>query len=491
MKISDNRKDFTFWIFIVLFCFFSGIINEIYSQDKTLEIDRYISKLVDNQQFNGSVLVAEDGDVIFKKGYGYANLDWEIPNTPDTKFIIGSLTKQFVAMLIMQLAEEGKIELQGKLSDYISEYRKDTGEKVTVHHLLTHTSGIPSYTDLPGFWSDSTQKSYSKNIMIKKFHSGDLIFEPGTAYRYNNTGYFLLAIIVERVTGKLFEENLQERILNPANMKNTGVDRNINILKKKASGYYYRLSGYINDPYLYMLNALGVGDMYSTVEDLYLWDQALYDDKLLSEKYKRIMFTPFLKNYAYGWGIYNLKYADSSESLRVMAHSGSIQGFNAQIFRLIDDEHLIVLLNNTGQVNLWEICLSITNILNDRMYAVPKKSIVQTLGKTILTSGIKYAVIQYHLLKLYKFAEYDFNEKTLNELGYQLLGINRIGDAVEIFKLNIEEYPQDYIAYNSLGGAYLLAGKKRLAIKNYTKSLELNPDNIKAVEMIEKIKQLK
>jgi CubicO group peptidase (beta-lactamase class C family) len=487
----NNRKSFTIWIFIVFVCLFSGILNEIYSQDKAATIDGYISRLTDYGQFNGSLLVAEDGDVILKKGYGYANMDWEIPNTPDTKFRIGSLTKQFVAMLIMQLVEEGKIELQGKLSDYVPEYRKDTGQKITIHHLLTHTSGIPSFTNIPGFWSDSTQNSYNKNYMIKEFHSGDLMFEPGTEYYYNNSGYFLLAIIIEHVTGKTFEENLHERILKPANMLNTGVDRNVNILKKKASGYFKRLSGYINEPYFYMLNVLGAGDMYSTVEDLYLWDQALYDDELLSEKYKNIMFTPVLKNYAYGWGIYYLKYTDSSDSLGVVAHSGSINGFNAQIFRLIEDEHLIVILNNTGQVNLWDMCLSIINILYDRSYALPKKSIVQTLGKTILTSGIKYALIQYHLLKTYKFAEYDFNEKVLNILGYQLISINRISDAVEIFKLNIEEYPKDYLSYNSLGSAYLLAGRERLAIKSYMKSLELNPDNVKAVEMIEKIKQSK
>ncbi len=331
-----------------------------------------MTRIVENNQFNGSVLVAENGKVIYKKGFGYANMDWKIPNAPDTKFRIGSITKQFLAMQIMQLVEEGKIKLGSRLSEYLPEYRKDTGGKITIHHLLTHTSGIPSYTGLPGFWSDSTRNPYEINYMVKYFHSGDLEFEPGSKYNYNNTGYFLLAVILEKVTGKSYEENLQERIIKPLKMNDSGVDRNVGILEKKANGYLKRLTGYENEPYFYMLNALGAGDIYSTVEDLYLWDQALYTEKLLSEKYKEIMFTPFLNNYAYGWGNYKVALGESTDSVQVLSHSGGINGFNTRIFRLIKDNHLIVLLNNTGGTSLFEMSKAITNILYNRSFQLPK-----------------------------------------------------------------------------------------------------------------------
>ena len=463
--------------------------TQIAAQDMATRIDNYVTRVVSYGQFNGSVLVAEDGDVIFKKGYGFANMDWEIPNTPDTKFRIGSLTKQFVAMIIMQLAEENRLQIDDKLIEYIPEYRHDTGQKITIHHLLTHTSGIPSYTNFPGFWSDSTRIHYNQDHMIKKFHSGDLQFVPGTKYQYNNSGYYLLAVIIERITGKSFEENLNERILKPLNMKNTGVDRNVNIIKRKASGYLTQLDGFKKNPYFYMPNVLGVGDMYSTVEDLYLWDQALYEDELLSEKYKDLMFTPYLKSYAYGWGIYNLRYSDSSDSIKIIAHSGAIKGFSAQMFRLVDDEHLIILLNNTGYTALWDMCIAIVNILNERNYKRPKRSLVKTLGKTILASGIEYAIIQYHLLKSYNYYEYDFSEKTLNELGYQLININRLRDAVEIFKLNIEEHPDSSSPYYCLGDVYMMAGRNKLAMKYYEKSLDLNPDNANVLKMMEKMNQ--
>jgi CubicO group peptidase (beta-lactamase class C family) len=394
-------------------------------------------------------------------------------------------------MQIMQLVEEGKIELEAKLTEYIPEYRKDTGQKITIHHLLTHTSGIPTYTGLPGFWSDSTRNPYEIDYMIKNFHSGDLEFEPGTDYRYNNTGYFLLAVIIERVTGKSFEENLQEMILNPLKMTNSGVDRNLEILDKRASGYMNLLTGYVNEPYFYMMNVLGAGDMYSTVEDLYLWDRALHTDKLLSEKNKSIMFTPFLNNYAYGWGVYYQKLNESSDSVKVISHSGGINGFNTRIQRLVDDNHVVIIFNNTGSTNLGGMCASITNILYERPYDLPKKSLARTIGETLIDSDVKTAIEKYNDLKTKYSDDYDFNEWALNQLGYQLLGINRVADAIEIFKLNIEEYPDAFNPYDSLGEGYMIAGDKDLAIKYYKKSLELNPENENAVMMIERMNQSK
>jgi len=467
------------------------IPNKIFAQDKASMIDELMTKVAENRQFNGSALVAENGKVIFKKAYGYANMDWKIPNTADTKFRIGSITKQFVAMQIMQLVEEEKINLEGKLTDYLPEYRQDTGQKITIHHLLTHTSGIPTYTGLPGFWSDSTRNPYDIDYMIKKFHSGDLEFEPGAEYRYNNTGYFLLAVIIERVTGKSFEENLQERIIKPVKMTNSGVDRNLGILEKKASGYMKRLTGYVNEPYFYMMNVIGAGDMYSTVEDLYLWDQALYTDNLLSKKYKDIMFTPFLNNYAYGWAVYHNMLSDSSDSVQVISHSGGINGFNTRIFRLVEDNYVVILFNNTGGTNLGGMCAAIANILYEKPYRLPKISIAETLSKTILENDVESAIQQYHDLKTSHPEDYNFDEYELNSLGYQLLRINRVKDAIEIFKLNIEEYPEAFNPYDSLGEGYMIDGEKELAIKNYAKSLELNPENTNAIIMLNRINQTK
>src|SRR5687767_8174973 len=166
-------------------------ISTALAQDKAQKIDELLKTYYDYGQFNGSVLVAEGGKVIYKKGFGMANFEWEIPNSADTKFRIGSVTKQFTAALVLQLVEEGKIKLDGKITDYLPDYRKETGDKVTVHHLLNHTSGIPSYTGLPGFFANESRNPYAVKDFVKKFASGDFEFEPGTKFSYNNSGYFL------------------------------------------------------------------------------------------------------------------------------------------------------------------------------------------------------------------------------------------------------------------------------------------------------------
>ena len=229
-------KSISTTIIFIFVLYLLGCSTDNLSQYKVSKIDELMSTVYENGQFNGSVLVAQEGKVIYKKGFGFANMEWNIPNKPDTKFRIGSITKQFVSMQIMQLVEEGKIDLDGKLSDYLPGYRRDTGEKITIHHLLTHTSGIPSYTGIRGFWSDSTRNHYQIDYMVKNFHSGDLEFEPGSIYKYNNTGYYLLAVIIEKLTGKSFKENLQERILNPLQLSNSGIDINEEILENKATG---------------------------------------------------------------------------------------------------------------------------------------------------------------------------------------------------------------------------------------------------------------
>ncbi len=340
--------------------------------DKAAKIDQLMAEYFKQGTFNGSVLVAERGRVIFKKGYGFADMEWEIPNAADTKFRLGSITKQFTATLILQLVEQGKIKLDARMTEYLPDYRKDTGDRVTIHHLLTHTSGIPSYTGLPGFFKDISRNPYTVADFVKKYCSNDLSFEPGSKFAYNNSGYFLLGAIIEKVTGKTYEQALKENILDPLGMKDTGYDHHETIMKKRAEGYEKSPRGIINAPYLDMSLPYAAGSLYSTVEDLFLWDQALYTEKALSAQSKELMFKPNLNNYGYGWTI-NTQTA-GSKSINIVGHGGGINGFNTLITRLVADRHLIVLLNNTGGTKLGEMSREITNILYDQPFNLPKKT---------------------------------------------------------------------------------------------------------------------
>lgn len=447
-------------------------------QPKAAKINQLLTLYHSYGQFNGAALVADNGKVIYKKGLGLANMEWKIPNAPDTKFRLGSITKQFTATLILQLVEQGKIRLDGKVSDYLPDYRKDTGAKITIHHLLSHTSGVPNYTAQPGFFENVSRNPFKVADFIKKYTSGDLEFEPGAKFNYSNSGYFLLGAIIEKVTGKNYEQVLQEEIFDPLGMKNTGFDHYGTILEKRAAGYIKTQRGYENAPYLDMSIPYSAGSLYSTVEDLYLWDQALYGDTVLSAASKELMFKPNLRDYGYGFAITKVALGPKKITVPVIAHDGGINGFNTTIVRLVGDHRLIVLLDNTSQGRYLDgITKAITNILYDQPYEAPKQSIAETLMKTVAAQDIAAAVKQYRELKASKAAEYDFTEPQLNTLGYQLLQAKKVTEAIEIFKLNVEAYPKSANTYDSLGEGYLIHGDKELATTNYKKSLELNPEN--------------
>jgi CubicO group peptidase (beta-lactamase class C family) len=459
----------------------------VLAQDKAAKIDELMKTYNGYRQFNGTVLVAENGKVIFKKGYGLANMEWNIPVELDTKFRLGSITKQFTSMLVLQLVQEGKIKLEGKLTDYLPDYRKDTGDRITIHQLLNHTSGIPSYTGMPNFFKDVSRNPYSVSDFVKKYASGDLEFEPGTKWNYNNSGYFLLGAIVERVTGKPYEQVLKERILDPVGMKDTGYDHYETILAKRASGYEKRPGGYVNAPYLDMSLPYAAGSLYSTVGDLYLWDQALYTDKLLSPQLKELMFKPGLSNYAYGWVVQKGPLGAQGEPVTIIQHGGGINGFNTLITRLPESKNLIVLLNSTGGTKLQDMSQKIAAILFGKPYKAPLRDIADTIFDTIMEKDVQTAIKQYRDLKATQQDAYDFGEPQLNGVGYRLLQTKRIKDAIEIFKLNVEMFPQGFNTYDSLGEAYMANGDKSLAIQNYKKSLELNPKNAGAVEALKKL----
>lgn len=459
----------------------------VLAQDKAAKIDELMKAYNSYRQFNGAVLVAENGKVIFKKGYGMANMEWNIPIETDTKFRLGSITKQFTSMLILQLVQEGKIKLEGKLTDYLPDYRKDTGDRITIHQLLNHTSGIPSYTGLPNFFQEISRNPYSVSDFVKKYASGDLEFEPGAKMNYNNSGYFLLGAIVERVTGKTYEQALKDRIFDPVGMKNTGYDHHAAILAKRAAAYEKRPGGYINAPYLDMSLPYAAGSLYSTVEDLYLWDQALYTEKLLSPQLKELMYKPGLSNYAYGWVVRKAPLGAQGEQVTIIEHGGGINGFNALISRMPENKNLIVLLNNTGGTKLGEMSQKIAGVLYGKPYNAPARDIAEVLLKTVTEKDVQTAIKQYRELKATQKDAYDFSEPQLNGLGYQLLQMKRVKDAIEIFKLNVEMFPQGFNTYDSLGDAYMENGDKQLAIQNYKKVLELNPKNPIAAEKLKKL----
>jgi CubicO group peptidase (beta-lactamase class C family) len=460
-----------------------------FGQTKAEKIDELMRLYNEYGQFNGSVLVAENGKVIFKKGFGMANMEWEVPNQPDTKHRLGSVTKQFTAMLILQLVEEGKLNLNVPITTYLPDYPKETGDIITIHHLLTHTSGIPNFTSFPNYQKELSKNSYNLKALIKIFSDSSLQFKPGEKFTYSNSGYLLLGAIIEKVSGKPYEQILHEKILNPLKMNNTGYDHHETILKNRASGYEKNENKFRNADYIDMSVPFSAGALYSTVEDLYLWDQALYNETLLPSNTRDLLFKPYVNtmgaSYGYGWFVIKTPIGNTSDSVKVIGHIGGINGFNTSIQRIPSDKHLIVLLNNTGGAALIEMTTAIINILYNTSYAMPKRSIafslLDVINKNGLTSGLE------HFRKFKNSQNYSLKENEMNSVGYNLLNSNKVTEAIEIFKLNVEAFPKSGNAYDSLGEAYLVDGNEKLAIENYKKSLELDPTNTNAKNVLKKL----
>jgi CubicO group peptidase (beta-lactamase class C family) len=398
------------------------------------------------------------------------------------------MTKQFTAMLVMQLVEEGKIKLEQTISDYLPYYRKDIGKQITIHQLLTHTHGITELPDdmLPIFISEPIEDA------IKTYFSQDLEFPPGSEFQYSGLGgYVILGAILEKVTGKTYETLLTERILKPLNMKNTVYLNYHTIIKNRASDYRDMYKGMIHRIQPYPVHANGASSIVTTVDDLSLWDQALYSEKLTSRKYLDLIFTPHVKPesrpYQYGYGWYIEDFDLGGLKKRVLLHTG---GSVCIIVRDVDERHTVILLQNVRSLsNREEICADVMKILYDRPYALPKKPIRVPLLKTILEKNVESAIAQYNDLKNRFSQIYNLEELELNFLGYRLLELDKIEDAIEIFKLNTQAFPASSRVYENLGEAYMKQGNHKLAIENYKKSLDLNPGNTSVIDMLKRLEK--
>ncbi len=440
------------------------------AQNKAAVIDKYISACFDRELVNGAVLVAVKGNIIYKKAFGLANSDWDIPNGTDTKFYLYTLTQQFTAALILKLVEEGKIKLDGTIIDYLPDYREDTSKKVTIHHLLTHTHGLQDleYSDLP------LVNVFTVPQFVQRFLSRDPEFEPGKQFKFNTfTGYTLLAVIIEKVTGKTYEQVLNEKILKPLKMENSGFINHDAPLKKRASAYRGSTDERRTEFFKFRCN--GATSMYATVADLLAWDRALAGNTLFSKKTKELMFTAHVAgsqggSTGYGWNVVNL--TSDKIKKRVVWQTGS--GFTA-IWRILDDDIAIIFLNNTISAKLIEMCIGISNILYNRPGVLPKRSFVNSLNKIVATKGVQAAIQRYNELRKNQPDEYNFEESELSLLGNYLLSINKIAEAIEIFKLNLSYYPQSWYIYARLGEALVRGNNVEVAIQFFETAIKLMP----------------
>ena len=485
MIVTNNRHILILGILLLL-----SSINVCLGQTKAAEVEALITQYHTQAHFNGSALIATNGKVIYKGGAGMANMEWDIPNRADTKHRLGSITKQFTAMLILQLVAEGAIELEKPITTYLPDYPAATGGRITIHHLLTHTSGIPNYTAFPDFFAEQSRDPYTPTEFVQEFADKELDFTPGEKFNYSNSGYFLLGVLLEELSGKSYEELLREKIFAPLRMEDTGYDNHQAILKKRATGYEREGMGYSTAAYLDMSIPYAAGSMYSTVEDLLIWDQALYTDKLLPEELMERYFQPATEafgdsHYAYGWMIGEENIGNTEEQLATISHGGGINGFNTYISRATEDRSLVVLLNNTGGAPLGEMTQAIRGILYDQPYDLPKKSVAMAVKGKLQAEGIEAGIAQYQAVK--DDEAYQLTEDEMNALGYELMRDGRLEEALAIFELNVAEFPDAFNVHDSYAEVLMKLGQTDASIAAYKKSVSLNPANQNGLDMLAKL----
>lgn len=322
-------------------------------------LDRYLTAQAADHGFHGSVLVTRGGKVLLRKGYGFANLELRVPNAPEAKFRIGSVTKQFTAMAIMILQEQGKLKVQDQISVHLADLPA-AWKPLTIHQLLSHTSGLMHSWELPGF-SETMMVPSTMAATLERFRDRPLLSTPGTKYHYSGLGYFLLAGIIERASGLSYGDFLQQQIFGPLGMRDTGEDRQGPILANRASGYRPVEGGFENDTPIDMPLLTGGGNLYSTIDDLGKWDRALAAGKLISKSSYEAMYTPVLNNYGYGWIV-----ARQADGKRALSHSGGTPGFRAVIRRFVDDDTSIIILSNVAGQQLGPITRQLTESLGLR-----------------------------------------------------------------------------------------------------------------------------
>jgi CubicO group peptidase (beta-lactamase class C family) len=301
-------------------------------------MDQVIQPSVSAKQFMGSVLVAQGSQVIFSRGYGSANLEWDIPNSPATKFRLGSLTKQFTAASILLLEERGKLKVEDPVKQYLPD-APAAWDAITIFHVLTHTAGLPNFTAFPDYGATEALPTTSEKL-VARFRDKPLDFAPGEKMNYSNSGYVLLGHLIEKITGGSYESFVQDNIFKPLGMKDSGYDSNTAVIAHRAAGYTPGPRGLANAGFVHMSIPHAAGALYSTTEDLLRWEQALFGGKVLQPASLVKMTTPFKNDYAFGLLVRSVK------GRKVIEHNGGIEGFNTYLGYYPDTKFTIIVLGN-------------------------------------------------------------------------------------------------------------------------------------------------
>jgi CubicO group peptidase (beta-lactamase class C family) len=486
--------------FLPLTFFITGI--KISSQQALQRLDSFFTELNSHSQINGNVLVSENGRVIYKNAFGFANLEAGTPNNNNSEFTLGSVSKILTSTAILQLKEKGKLKLDDPFVNYFLDFNYPD---ITIRHLLSHTSGLFDYELFDSAIKRNPSKSFTINdiLPLLKASQRPLLFKPGEKWKYSNINYCLLALLVEKLSGKSFQKYMETNIFKPAGMSQTCFQMAPAKVSNKSRTVNYEFQFWFstqmsradslkrNQWRSYNLSGLvGQGNIMTTTSDMLKFDEALYSGKLLKAASLAEAFTPYKLNngqlanaangtlkssYGLGWFIG----IDTSYG-KIVWHSGGVPGGLSIFFRNLSKKQTVIAFDNTFNTGLYKYGLNALDILNDQPLVGCRQSLTRDYNRILQEKGVEAAFCKLYELKDDSL-HYYLSEDDMNELGLQMLyaaGFNNHKEyALEILRQNVLLFPYSFNTYDSYAEALANVGKKAEAVIMYKKSIALNPSN--------------
>jgi CubicO group peptidase (beta-lactamase class C family) len=455
------------------------------------------------QDFNGNILAAQDGKVVFEHAYGYADFPSHKRNTLNSRFNLASVSKVFTSTAILQLMEKGKLRLDDPFQSYFPDF---PFPDITIRHLLCHQSGLPDlelFEALIKQYPDTVVNSHTVYDQLKQYNK-PLYFKPGAGFEYCNNGYILLSLLVEELSGQTFGAYLQRHIFRPARMTHTLLTGPGQVSKHAYASFavdtFSRVSELKRYKYTDYNNgaAIGASDIITTVGDMLLFDQAFFGCKLLTAASIQLALKPVHTDkkmdtmegegtgyYCMGWEMFDQPFYG-----RGVGHGGFKFGLATFYYHNLDKNQTIIAFDNTAGNSFGKVVTSALHVLNNQpaLEIHPKKSLARVYTTTLVRKGADAAAHALTTLK-YDSANYYLSEWEMNRAGYEMLyDLKKPELAVEIFRLNCLQFPLSYNTYDSYGEALNKIGKKKEAIEQYERSIQLNPKNEGGIKALKEIK---
>jgi CubicO group peptidase (beta-lactamase class C family) len=435
------------------------------------EVDALVQKYRDIDIFSGVVLIAKDGEPVYHKAFGMADRQHNVPNTLDTRFDIGSMNKSFTKVLILQLVREGKLKLNDRLGSYLTGFPEEAAEKITIEQLLNHQSGYGGY-HTPEYWNIPLEKK-SLETALAHIKKQPLLFEPGTEQEYSNAGYVILGMIAEKATGKSYFDLIEERIVKPLGMKDTYLREKYTV-PNRAIGYYKNMRGALLDNDDFAEIPTPAGGFYSTTADMLLFYLAFhYGDDLWDKKTRSMdQMYPFYQEHMTTGG--------------AMTHAGGFEGANTVHYEILRDRISVLVFANMDEVVAEDLGAGILAIIRGKEPKNPALPANQAVFTAYQTHGADYVKSKWASLTT-NFHPEDPKDLILNMIGYTLLRDGEANQAVEMFRLNTELFPEVANCWDSYGEGLLATGHKKEALAAYKKALEIRPDLPSALEAVQQL----